>query len=96
MGMLKSYVGIVSEQGLELFYPENDHVIPFLMRRAYRPGRANTVCFWSVMRESVACAIQYLLQAGETDQAWSLLQSLATDVGVFSPQENEGEIVFIQ
>lgn len=87
--MLKSYVGIVSHRGLDAFFPENDHVLSFLIRRAYRSGQSDAVCFWAVMQEAIGFSIQHLLENGRPDDALLTLQYLATEIGTVCPQETE-------
>lgn len=85
--MLKSYVGIVTRRGLESFFPEDDHVLRFLMRRTYRSRQSNAVCFWAVMEDSIADTIKFLLECGLPDEASLTLQYLATEFGTVCPEE---------
>ena len=87
--MLKSYVGIVSRRGLEAFFPENDHVLRFLIRRAYRSYQIDTVCFWAVLQDSIGNAIEQLLECGRPADALLALQHLATEIGTVYPDEPE-------
>ena len=50
--MLKSYVGIVTRNGLQAFLPEHEHVVRELVRSAYQdPGVRCTLCCWAVIPE---------------------------------------------
>ena len=46
--MLQAFVGIVSQQGIEVFCLEDPATVRFLWRRAQRE-RGRAACFWSVI-----------------------------------------------
>ncbi|MBI1315023.1 hypothetical protein GC176_27345 [bacterium] len=92
--MRKSYVGIATPQGLEVFVPENRHVGRFLMRRAYRSGTFSSVCFWAVMEEAIASTVLTLLYSGRRQDALLIIQTLATETGSFFPEEQESPVFF--
>ncbi|MCA9041926.1 MAG: hypothetical protein KDA65_16345 [Planctomycetaceae bacterium] len=87
--MKHSYVGIISRTGLELFLPENEHLLRFLERRAYRNRPTNSICIWAVVTDSVGYIIRDLLESGLTAEAFTLLQTMADDWGTICPQQTE-------
>lgn len=87
--MSQSYVGIATPAGLELFVPENGHVIRFLLRRAYRSNRTQAVCFWAVMDEAIADAVRALLRTGCRQDALLVIQTLAIEAGSICPEQRE-------
>ncbi len=90
--MLKSYVGIASQHGIESFYPEGPHVIRFLKRRAYRTPWAQEVCFWAVVQDSIATSVEQLVACRQRQEALFLLQSLAAEVGTVCPDEPQEQV----
>lgn len=84
---MRAFVGIVSERGIEHFYPEDPATIHFLRRRAQRERRS--VCFWSVLPSDVAELIQVALMLGLSREALNLLQHLARDYGSLPPDDEE-------
>lgn len=83
--MLKSFVGVASASGLEAFYPENEQVIRFLIRRAYRSPESRSVCFWAVMDDSVAHAIELMQDQGQRHEALLSICFLSDDLGEICP-----------
>lgn len=83
--MLKSFVGVASASGLEALYPENDEVIRFLIRRAYRSIESRSICFWVVMDDSVAHAIELMQDQGQRREALLSVCCLSNDLGQILP-----------
>lgn len=92
--MLKSYVGIAGPDGLELFESENDHVLRFLLRRAYRSKLTRTVGFWAVMDEAIGEAVRSLLLCGRRFDALLIIQTLAAETGAFCPEDADSPVLF--
>lgn len=90
--MLKPYVGTATRHGLQSFFPENDHTLRFLMRRAYC-SHPNAVCFWAVVQDSIASIIEHLLNCGQHEEALLLLQSVAAELGTVCPDEPKELVV---
>jgi hypothetical protein len=80
--MINSYVGIASQEGLEVFVPEHEHVVRFLARRA---GRRHAACYWAVMPEEAAAEVRRLLDLGEPYEALLALNLVATQIGPLLP-----------
>jgi len=85
--MLKSYVGIARQGGLESFYPENGHVARFLARLAYRRHGADRVCYWATIQDEPAREVELQLHCGKRGLALMLLQSHAHEIGVILPSD---------
>lgn len=92
--MRKSYVGIATPGGLELFAPESRHVSRFLARRAYRSHVNGAVCFWVVMDEAIAHTVRELLCTGRRHDALLVIQTLAIEAGSICPEERESTVLF--
>lgn len=93
--MLRAFAGLASPNGLEALYSENDHVVRFLVRRAYRKTTVPRVCFWAVMDDSLACAIELLLEQGQQREALMSVCLLSEDFGPICPPD-PAEPVFSQ
>lgn len=86
--MLQAFVGIVSQQGIELFCPEDPATVRFLWRRVQRE-RGRAFCFWSVIPSEAVQRIQAVLALGLSREALDLLQQLARDYGFLVPDHEE-------
>ena len=86
--MLKAYVGIVSQRGIEVFCPEDPATVSFLWRRAQRE-RGRAACFWSVIPSEAVELIEATLNLGLAREALDLLQQLARDYGYLVPDHEE-------
>jgi hypothetical protein len=86
--MLQAYVGIVSQQGIELFCPEDPATVRFLWRRVQR-ARGRSACFWSVLSDETVKLIQTTLNFGHPQEALDLLQQSARDYGFLVPHREE-------
>lgn len=85
--MLKSYVVIATEGGLEAFLPEHEHVVRELMRRAYRdPGR-RALCCWAVVPETAALEVAWQMDQGDRYAALLTLDRTATELGPIVPSD---------
>ena len=83
--MGRSYVGIISARGLESVLPETDHAVPFLVRRAYGRRSGEAVCYWAVMPDSTARAVELQLQAHLHEDAFRKLRGEAAHFGTILP-----------
>ena len=86
--MLKAFVGIVSQRGIEVFCPEDPATVRFLWRRAQRE-RGRVACFWSVIPSEAVELIEATLNLGLAREALDLLQQLARDYGFLVPYQEE-------
>ena len=91
--MRKSYVGIATPRGLEVFETENRDVCQFLIRRAYRSNREQSVCFWAVMDDAVARTVWGLMHAGCRLDALLIIQTLAIESGSLYPGDLESSVL---
>jgi hypothetical protein len=83
--MLKSFVGIATRSGLEVFLPEHEHSVRFLARRSLREARRQAVCYWAVVSDDVAAEVQHQMELGESFAALLLLDQGATEIGSILP-----------
>jgi hypothetical protein len=81
--MLQAYVGIISQRGIEAFWPEGPHTVRFLAKRSRRTW--DTVCFWTVLSDDAAMQLTAALHAGRSGAALNVLQSAARDFGTLLP-----------
>ena len=88
--MNRSYVGIVSLAGLQALYPEEDHVVRFLKRRAFR-RRPNAGLMWAVLSEENVQRIRDELGIGEPMSALLTLQTEALFCGSILPSSDVDE-----
>jgi hypothetical protein len=86
--MLQAFVGIVSQQGIELFCPEDPATVRFLWRRAQR-ARGRAACFWSVLPSEAVELIEAALNLGQAREALDILQELARDYGFLIPHQED-------
>ena len=92
--MMKSYVGIVSKSGIELFYPEDPVTVRFLWRRAQRQ-KGKVACVWGVLSSEAAELVQLEISLGWTREALDHLQQHARDYGFIVPYREELESPFV-
>ena len=83
--MLGAYVGIITSRGLEAFFPEHDHVVRFLTRRAYRGGKCRALCCWAVLADVAAHEVQIDLTLGNLEAALATLNRAALELGTIIP-----------
>jgi len=86
--MLQSYLGLASAHGLEVFCPEQPHLVHFLWRRARRL-REPVVCFWTVISAEAAQQILVALHLGGHHEALDLLQRQSHECGRLLPEDEE-------
>lgn len=86
--MLQSYVGIISQRGLEVFCSETPDAVQFLRRRAAR-NPSHKVCFWSIVPDDAVQQVQSALRQGRFADALSLVEQHSREYGLVSPRENE-------
>jgi hypothetical protein len=82
--MLKSYVGLASARGLEAFAPEHHLAVQALAARA---RKVRSVCYWAVLPDDDALAIDDRLAAGDARAALALLEATAREVGPILPSD---------
>ena len=87
--MVNSYVGIITSRGLESLYPETEHAVPFLARRAHRGGPTEAVCYWAVLQDSVAAEVERQLRGRHHEDALVTLRALAEHFGTIPPPPAE-------
>lgn len=90
--MNDSYVGVISERGLESLIPERGHVTEFLTRRIYRTRGGNAVCYWAVLSDNQADQVCRQLSCGLYGDALRALHSLASDLGTILPLDFDNSI----
>ena len=90
--MMKSYVGIVSRNGIELFYPEDPATVRFLWRRVQRQ-KGRVACVWSVLPADAAELIQIEISLGWTREAMDHMQQHAREYGFIVPYKDEVPVV---
>ena len=82
---MQAFVGIVSQQGIELFVPEDPATVKFLMRRVQR-ARRPMACFWSVLSQDAAAVITGRVNHGQAADALDLLLQQARECGLILPR----------
>lgn len=87
--MVKCYVGTISRRGLESLFPETEHAMPFLTRRAYRRRPTESVCYWAVLPDTVARDVQRQLQWQHHEEALATLYGQAAYFGTIPPSASE-------
>ena len=83
-GMMQAFVGIVSPQGVEHFYPEDPSTVRFLWRRVERQ-KGRVTCFWSVLPSDAAVVIEAAVALGWNQEALCMLQQHCRDYGRIVP-----------
>jgi hypothetical protein len=86
--MLDSYIGIVSQRGIELLCPEDPAAMRFLCRRVKREPQ-RVASFWVVANADVANAMRAAIKARYFQAALVLLHQHARDYGYLLPEEDE-------
>ncbi len=79
--MLRSFVGIATQNGLEALLPEHTQALRLLQTRARRYPIRRQLCFWAVLPETVARQVQQHLEAGESVAALVTLDRNAMHLG---------------
>ena len=87
--MNRSYVGVVTAQGLQAIYQESDHLLRFLNRRLYRKQPFLGLCCWAVMAEEFADQIERQTKVGDSQSALRAFQENAIHFGSILPSERE-------
>src|SRR3954451_6100171 len=88
--MLKSYVCIVTRNGLQAFLPEREHVVRELVRSAYQdPGRC-ALCCWAVIPETAALEVARQMDEGDPHAALRPPAGAATTLGRILPSNPDG------
>lgn len=88
--MLRSFVGIASYYGLQSFFPEHEHVVRFLLKRASRDPTGRNICYWAVISERAALEVRRHLILGNRLAALTLLDRTAFDIGPILPADLSG------
>lgn len=83
--MNRSYVGIITAQGLQALYSENDHLLRFVVRRIYRKRPYDGICCWAVIPEEAAELIERQTEQGESQLAFQALQEYSIHGGSILP-----------
>ena len=87
--MVSCYVGIISRRGLESLWPETEHAVLFLLRRAYRRQPTEAVCYWAVMQDTAARHVQRQIHWQCHREALFTLRTVAADFGTILPASFE-------
>ena len=87
--MVRCYVGTISRRGLESLFPETEHAVPFLVRRAYRRRPTEAVCYWAVLPDAAARDVQRQLQWHDHEEALATLCGQASYFGTIPPSASE-------
>ncbi len=86
--MNRSYVGIVTDHGLQAIYRESDHLMRFLDRQLYRNRPFGGLCYWAVMPDEVVVQIELQIRHGESQEALKALQEHADFLGPILPSSD--------
>jgi hypothetical protein len=86
--MNRSYVGIVTAQGLQAIYRESDHLVRFLHRRLYRKRPFTGFCYWAVMPDDRVGQIELQINQGDGQAALKSLQECADYLGPILPSSD--------
>ena len=86
--MNRSYVGIVTAQGLQAIYRESDHLVRFLHRRLYRQRPFDGFCYWAVMPDERVGQIESQIDQGDGQAALKSLQECADYLGAILPSSD--------
>ena len=88
--MNDSYIGVLTPCGLRALYPESEHIVRFLRRRAYRKvPYAGLV--WVVLSTESVERIRYELELGESMLALRTMVASALFSGAILPQHQPDE-----
>ena len=85
----QSYVGIVTADGLQAIYRENEHVLRFLDRQIYRKKPFPGLCYWAVIAKPVVEQIEIQIRLGDSLSALQVLQEHADFLGPILPESNQ-------
>jgi hypothetical protein len=92
--MLKSYVALITRNGLQAFLPEREHVVRELVRSAYQdPGR-RALCCWAVIPDTAALEVARQMDEGDHHAALLTLDRAATTLGPILPSNADGRTRF--
>ncbi len=84
--MAHSYLGIISERGLELLTGETEHAAIFLSRRCYAHRPWRSVCCWATLDVQDAEMIHELIRLQLYGAALWRLNADAIALGTLTPQ----------
>ena len=95
--MIASYVGFVTQRGLELILPESEHALR-LMQLQLRRSRQGCACsVWFVLDSGIAELVGELVASDESRAAWAIVEQQARDGGVMRPDRLQlDEFMYIQ
>ena len=86
--MITAYIGIISIQGLEIYYREEEHTSRFLLQRLQRLPRLQACCVWFVMDNQFETILHALLSVGHQAGAWAFVRDAAREVGTIMDEDN--------
>ena len=86
--MLRAFVGVISQRGIEVFCAEDAATVRFLWRRVLRE-RGRSACFWSVIPSDAVELIEVTLNLGMSQVALHIMQNLAREYGLLTPGHEE-------
>ena len=79
--MTESYIGIVSQFGLEDLWREGEHTLRFVLRQVERFKTRPACCIWAVIDRDFEEQIALQIHLGNRHDALLLLQTVAVDLG---------------
>jgi hypothetical protein len=85
--MMRSYLGIVTNHGLQALLQESAYALRFLTRQAYAERPVRSVCYWAAMHAPQATEIQRYLDEGDGVIALKNLQASARFSGPIFPSD---------
>lgn len=88
--MGKSYIGIVSRDGLLALCPEEASTASRIVRRFSRRQRASTAYYWAVLDDEAAGDVVRCLRSGESQAALATLSGRSEHLGTLLPLPEEG------
>lgn len=87
--MTESYVGIVSQLGLECLWLEREHTLRFVLRQVERIKTRPACCIWAVIDRNLKEQIALQIHLGNRRDALLLLHTLAMDMGCVYADQRE-------
>lgn len=84
--MGKSYIGIVSRDGLLALCPEGASTASRIIRRFSRRHRDSTAYYWAVLDDEAAGDVVRCLRSGEPQAALATLSGRSEHLGMVLPR----------
>lgn len=90
VGVVTSYLGIITPHGLERFVAETEHAALFLLRRIAREPWGELVVCWAVLDESAARIVAGHVARHQFHEALQQLDDHAVHLGTIVPSADDG------